>query len=202
VDLLSSSAHKLYGPKGAGALYVRRQPRARIAPLMHGGGHERGLRPGTLATHQIAGFGEACRIAALEMAQEQYRIAELCDRLWAGLAPLPGIWRNGHESRCLPNILNISVGGVDGEALLADLVGLSVATGSACTSANAEPSYVLRALGRSDELAQASLRFSPGRWTSVDEIDAAVAQVTAAVERLRALSPLWCEPQLAAAQRA
>jgi cysteine desulfurase len=194
VDLLSCSAHKLYGPKGIGALYVRRQPRARLAPLMHGGGHERGLRPGTLATHQIAGFGEACRIAQAEMTQEQPRIEALRDRLWTGLAQLPEIWRNGHEERCLAGILNASFGGVEGEALLADLDGLSVATGSACTSANAEPSYVLRSLGRADELAQASLRFSLGRWTTTGEIDAAIAQVTAAVGRLRRLSPLWREP--------
>jgi cysteine desulfurase len=197
VDLLSCSAHKLYGPKGVGALYVRRQPRARIAPLMQGGGHERGLRPGTLATHQIAGFGEACRIAQAEMAAEQARLAPLRDRLWQGLARLPGIWRNGHDRQCLAGILNVSFGGVEGEALLADLDGLSVSSGSACTSASAEPSYVLRALGRSDELAQASLRFSLGRWTTAAEVDAAVAQVTATVERLRALSPLWA----AAAER-
>jgi cysteine desulfurase len=197
VDLLSCSAHKLYGPKGVGALYVRRQPRARIAPLMQGGGHERGLRPGTLATHQIAGFGEACRIAQAEMAAEQARLAPLRDRLWQGLARLPGIWRNGHDRQCLAGILNVSFGGVEGEALLADLDGLSVSSGSACTSASAEPSYVLRALGRSDELAQASLRFSLGRWTTASEVDAAVAQVTATVERLRALSPLWA----AAAER-
>ena len=202
VDLLSCSAHKLYGPKGIGALYVRRQPRARLAPLMHGGGHQRGLRPGTLATHQIAGFGEACRIAAAEMAQEQLRIAGLRDRLWAGLSRLPEVWRNGHERQCLAGILNVSFGGVDGEALLADLDGLSVATGSACTSASAEPSYVLRALGRSDELAQSSLRFSLGRGTTAQEIDAAIAQVTATVERLRALSPLWQVPEMAAELRA
>jgi cysteine desulfurase len=176
---------------------VRRQPRARIAPLMQGGGHERGLRPGTLATHQIAGFGEACRIAQAEMAAEQARLAPLRDRLWQGLARLPGIWRNGHDRQCLAGILNVSFGGVEGEALLADLDGLSVSSGSACTSASAEPSYVLRALGRSDELAQASLRFSLGRWTTAAEVDAAVAQVTATVERLRALSPLWA----AAAER-
>jgi cysteine desulfurase len=197
VDLLSCSAHKLYGPKGVGALYVRRQPRARIGPLMQGGGHERGLRPGTLATHQIAGFGEACRIAQAEMAAEQARLAQLRDRLWQGLARLPELWRNGHARQCLAGILNVSFGGVEGEALLADLDGLSVSSGSACTSASAEPSYVLRALGRSDELAQASLRFSLGRWTTAAEVDAAVAQVTATVERLRALSPLWA----AAAER-
>jgi cysteine desulfurase len=200
VDLLSCSAHKFYGPKGIGALYVRRQPRARLAPLMFGGGHERGLRPGTLATHQIAGFGEACRLAEMEMAAEQARIAPLRDRLWQELARLPEVWRNGHTRQCLAGILNISFGGVDGEALLADLDGLCVSSGSACTSASAEPSYVLRALGRSDELA--SLRFSLGRWTTSAELDAAVAQVTATVERLRALSPLWPTAELPAARRA
>lgn len=202
VDLLSCSAHKLYGPKGIGALYVRRQPRARLMPLMQGGGHERGLRPGTLATHQIVGFGEACRIASAEMPQEQARVAMLRDRLWQGLSRLPAVWRNGHDRQCLAGILNVSFGGVDGEALLADLDGLSVASGSACTSASAEPSYVLRALGRADELAQASLRFSLGRWTTAAEIDAAIAQVTASVERLRTLSPLWREPVMTKALRA
>lgn len=191
VDLLSCSAHKLYGPKGVGALYVRRQPRARLQPLMFGGGHERGLRPGTLATHQLAGFGEACRIAQCEMQDEQARIAGLRDRLWAGLAGLPALWRNGHAQQGLAGILNVSFGGVDGEALLADLDGLCVSSGSACTSASAEPSYVLRALGRSDELAQSSLRFSLGRWTTVAEVDSAIGQVTASLARLRALSPLW-----------
>jgi cysteine desulfurase len=197
VDLLSCSAHVQRADALRPVQLVRRQPRARIAPLMQGGGHERGLRPGTLATHQIAGFGEACRIAQAEMAAEQARLAPLRDRLWQGLARLPGIWRNGHDRQCLAGILNVSFGGVEGEALLADLDGLSVSSGSACTSASAEPSYVLRALGRSDELAQASLRFSLGRWTTAAEVDAAVAQVTATVERLRALSPLWA----AAAER-
>ncbi|MGH8459555.1 MAG: aminotransferase class V-fold PLP-dependent enzyme, partial [Nevskiales bacterium] len=187
---------------GIGALYVRRQPRARLNPQMHGGGHERGLRPGTLATHQIAGFGEACRLAQLDMQDEQARLAALRERLWKGLSQLPEVWRNGHDSRCLASILNVSFGGVDGEALLADLDGLSVSSGSACTSASAEPSYVLRALGRSDELAQASLRFSLGRWTTLAEIDATVVQVTATVERLRELSPLWQAPVVPAARSA
>jgi cysteine desulfurase len=202
VDLLSCSAHKLYGPKGVGALYVRRQPRARLNPMMHGGGHERGLRPGTLATHQVAGFGAACRLAAAEMHEEQRRLALLRDRLWAGLSELPEVWRNGHHERCLHGILNASFGGVDGEALLADLDGLSVSSGSACTSASTEPSYVLRALGRSDELAQASLRFSLGRWTTVAEIDAAIAQVRTSVMRLRSLSPLWQVPAAPAVRSA
>jgi cysteine desulfurase len=191
VDLLSCSAHKLYGPKGIGALYVRRQPRARLMPQLHGGGHERGLRSGTLATHQIAGFGEACRVAAVAMAGEQAHIAGLRKRLWQGLSQLPEVWLNGHDSQRVAGILNVSVGGVEGESLLADLDGLSLSSGSACTSANAEPSYVLRALRRSDDLAQASLRFSLGRWTTDSEIDAAIVQVTATVERLRALSPIW-----------
>ncbi len=202
VDLLSCSAHKLYGPKGIGALFVRRQPRARLAPLMHGGGHERGLRPGTLATHQIVGFGEACRLARDLMQVEQPRIAALRDRLWQGLSRLPEIWRNGNERECLSGILNVSVGGVDGEALLADLDGLAISSGSACTSASAEPSYVLRALGRSDELAQASLRFSLGRWTTEAEIDAAIDQVNHTVQRLRALSPLWPQEADVVARRA
>jgi cysteine desulfurase len=202
VDLLSCSAHKLYGPKGIGALFVRRQPRARLMPQMHGGGHERGLRPGTLATHQIVGFGQACAIAQGLMAEEQARIAGLRDRLWRGLSRLPGLWRNGHEHNCLAGILNVSVGGVEGEALLADLDGLALSSGSACTSASAEPSYVLRALGRSDELARASLRFSLGRWTTSSEIDAAIAQVTQSVERLRALSPLWPSAPDSVARRA
>lgn len=202
VDLLSCSAHKLYGPKGIGALYVRRQPRARIAPLMQGGGHERGLRPGTLATHQIAGFGEACRIAQAEMAAEQARLAVLRERLWQGLAQLPRVWRNGHERHGLAGILNLSFEGVDGEALLADLDGLCLSSGSACTSASAEPSYVLRALGRPDELAQASLRFSLGRWTVAEDIERAIAQVSATVSRLRQLSPLWQTPVAAQARRA
>jgi cysteine desulfurase len=202
VDLLSCSAHKLYGPKGIGALYVRRQPRAKLSPQMHGGGHERGLRPGTLATHQVAGFGEACRIAQQEMVGEQSRLAVLRERLWAGLSQLPEVWRNGHDGHSLASILNVSFGGVEGEALLADLDGLSVSSGSACTSASAEPSYVLRALGRSDELAQASLRFSLGRWTTAVEIDTAIAQVTATVERLRALSPVWQAPVIPAVRRA
>jgi cysteine desulfurase len=191
VDLMSFSAHKLCGPKGIGALYVRREPRARLQPVMHGGGHERGLRSGTLPTHQIAGFGEACRIAAEEMPDEQVRVAMLRERLWHGLQPLSGITLNGHPSRRVAGILNLSFEGVDGEALLADLVELSVASGAACTSASAEPSYVLRALGHSDELAQSSLRFSLGRWTTAEEISLAVGAVSRSLERLRKLSPLW-----------
>jgi cysteine desulfurase len=202
VDLMSFSAHKLYGPKGAGALYVRRQPRAKLNPQLHGGGHERGLRSGTLPTHQIAGFGEACRLARMALASEPARIAALRDRLWAALVDLPEIWLNGAEAPRVAGILNLSVGGVDGEALLADLDGLAVSSGAACTAASAEPSYVLRALGRSDELAQASIRFSLGRWTTAAEVDAAAAQLRRSIERLRGLSPLWRAAPEPAARRA
>lgn len=191
VDLLSLSAHKTYGPKGVGALYVRRKPRARLLAQMHGGGHEKGHRSGTLATHQIVGMGEAYRLARLEMADELPRIQALRDRLWQGLSILDHIWLNGDLQRRVPHNLNLSFGGVEGESLLVGLRGIAVSSGSACTSASQEPSHVLRALGRGDTLSQSSIRFSLGRGTTEAEIDAAVAEVCRVVERLREVSPLW-----------
>ncbi|HET9668715.1 MAG TPA: IscS subfamily cysteine desulfurase [Casimicrobiaceae bacterium] len=191
VDLMSFSAHKTYGPKGIGALYVRRKPRARIEAQMHGGGHERGLRSGTLPTHQIVGMGEAYRIAKLEMDTDNARARALRDRLWAGLADLDEVMVNGDLVRRIPHNLNVSFGYVDGESLLLALTDVAVSSGSACTSASLEPSYVLRALGRSDQLAHASIRFTVGRFTTADEIEHAVAHVRAQVARLRELSPLW-----------
>jgi len=194
-DLVSLSAHKLHGPKGVGALYVRRRPRARLLPQIHGGGHERGMRSGTLPTHQIVGMGAACRLARERMLEEQARIGALRDRLWDGIAALPDVRRNGDPEHSIAGILNVSVPGVDGESLLAALTGdddgLAVSSGSACTSVGAESSYVLRALGRSPALAGASIRFSLGRFTTEADIDAAARRFVAEVERLRALSPLW-----------
>jgi cysteine desulfurase len=191
VDLMSFSAHKTYGPKGIGALFVRRKPRARIEAQMHGGGHERGLRSGTLPTHQIVGMGEAYRIAKLEMESDNARIRALRDRLWAGLAELDEDEVNGDLAHRIPHHLNLSFGYVDGESLLLALSDVAVSSGSACTSASLEPSYVLRALGRSDSLAHASIRFTVGRFTTADEIEYAIAHVRAQVARLRELSPLW-----------
>lgn len=191
VDLMAFSAHKLCGPKGTGAVYVRRQPRARITPQLHGGGHERGLRSGTLATHQVVGFGAACALAMGELATEPARIAALRDRLWTGIGDLAKVYLNGHSTERVAGILNVSFDGVDGEALLAALDALAVSSGSACTSASGESSYVLRALGRDDELAYASVRFSLGRETSATEIERAIEIVRQAVIRLRALSPRW-----------
>ncbi len=194
-DLLSVSAHKLYGPKGIGALYVRRRPRARLMPQIHGGGHERGMRSGTLPTHQIVGMGEACRIADEAMAKEAERIRALRDRLWQGLSELPEVYRNGSDSHNVAGILNVSFAGVDGEALHAGLSGLAVplalSSGSACTAASQESSYVLRALGREDELAYASVRFSLGRWTTQDEVDRVITSVQTLVNALRRRSPAW-----------
>jgi len=187
VDLLSLSAHKFYGPKGVGALFVRRQPRALLAAQMHGGGHEHGLRSGTLATHQLVGLGTACALAAEEMAAEGRRLAALREQLWAGLADIGLL--NGHPEARLPGILNISFPGVEGESLLLALADLAVSSGAACNSATAEPSYVLRALGRDDALAQSALRFSLGRWTTAEEVAFTVQRVQAAVARLRALNP-------------
>lgn len=187
VDLLSLSAHKFYGPKGVGALFVRREPRALLAAQMHGGGHEQGLRSGTLATHQLVGLGTACALAAVELAAEAPRIAGLREQLWAGLADIGLL--NGHPTARLPGILNVSFSGVEGESLLLELADLAVSSGAACNSATVEPSYVLRALGRDDALAQSSLRFSLGRWTTAAEVDFAVTRVRAAVARLRALAP-------------
>ena len=191
VDLMSLSAHKLYGPKGVGALYVRRKPRVRIEAQTHGGGHERGMRSGTLATHQLVGMGEACRIAAEEMDGEGARILGLRNRLLDGVKDMEQVHINGSMERRIPGILNISFAFVEGESLIMALKDLAVSSGSACTSASLEPSYVLRALGLSDELAHSSIRFSLGRYTTAEEIDYAVAKVNEAVGKLRELSPLW-----------
>jgi cysteine desulfurase len=191
VDLLSISAHKMYGPKGIGALYVRRKPRVRIEAQMHGGGHERGMRSGTLATHQAAGFGEAARICREEMASEAQRLKALRHRFWEGINDMAEVHINGDEEHRLPGALNVSFAFVEGESLLMSLKDLALSSGSACTSASLEPSYVLRALGLNDELAHSSLRFSFGRFTTNEEVDHAVAQVRHAVEKLRELSPLW-----------
>jgi cysteine desulfurase len=190
IDLLTLSAHKLYGPKGIGALVARRRPRARLAPQMHGGGHEWGMRSGTLATHQIVGMGRACTLAREAGAAEAQQVAALRERLAGRLARLPGLRFNGHRQQRAPHILNLSFEGVEGESLRAGLPELAVSSGAACSAATREPSYVLRALGRSDALAGASLRFSLGRFTTAEEIDRAADAVIAEVERLRALSPL------------
>jgi cysteine desulfurase len=191
VDLMSLSAHKTYGPKGIGALYVRRKPRVRIEALIHGGGHERGMRSGTLPTHQIVGMGEAYRLAREAMGSESERIRALRDRLLAGLQAIPEVRVNGSLEQRVPHNLNVSFQFVEGESLLMGMKGIAVSSGSACTSASLEPSYVLRALGLSDEIAHSSIRFSVGRFTTQEEIDRAVQQVAGTVERLRALSPLW-----------
>jgi len=191
VDLLSLSAHKIYGPKGIGALYVRRKPRVRIDAQMHGGGHERGMRSGTLATHQIVGMGEAFWLARENMATDNARIKTLRDRLWAGFQAMDCVVLNGDEKQSAVQYLNCSFNYVEGESLLMGIKGVAVSSGSACTSASLEPSYVLRAMGRSDELAHSSVRFSIGRFTTVEEIDFTIKQVTEVVNRLRAMSPLW-----------
>jgi len=191
VDLMSFSAHKIYGPKGIGALYVRRKPRVRLEAQMHGGGHERGLRSGTLATHQIVGMGEAFRIAGEEMASDNDRIRMLRDRLYNGLKNDEEVYINGDYEHRTSGNLNISFNYVEGESLIMALRDLAVSSGSACTSASLEPSYVLRALGRNDELAHSSIRFTIGRFTTVEEIDYTIDLVRKAVEKLRALSPLW-----------
>ncbi len=191
VDLLSLSAHKIYGPKGIGALYVRRRPRVRITAQQHGGGHERGMRSGTLATHQIVGMGAAMALAAQEMPIEAARLAALRSRLWDGVKDIEQVFLNGHPERRLPGLLNISINFVEGESLLMALKDVAVSSGSACTSTSLEPSYVLRALGLDDELAHSSLRFSMGRYTTEAEVDQVLEQLHSAVERLRALSPLW-----------
>lgn len=191
IDLMSMSAHKSYGPKGIGALYVRRKPRVRIEAQIHGGGHERGMRSGTLPTHQIVGMGEAYHIAAREMATELERIRMLRDRLWTGLQQLDQVHLNGDPVRRTPNHLNVSFNYVEGESLLMGMKDIAVSSGSACTSASLEPSYVLRAMGRSDELAHSSVRFTLGRYTTVEEIDFTIARVSEVVNRLRGMSPLW-----------
>ncbi|BCL74390.1 cysteine desulfurase IscS [Jeongeupia sp. HS-3] len=191
IDLLSMSAHKTYGPKGIGALYIRRKPRVRLEAQMHGGGHERGFRSGTLATHQIVGMGEAFRIAREDMAAELERTRMLRDRLWAGLSDIEETHLNGDMAQRVPHNLNVSFNFVEGESLIMALKDLAVSSGSACTSASLEPSYVLRALGRSDELAHSSIRFSIGRFTTEDDIDFAVKLIHEKIGKLRELSPLW-----------
>jgi cysteine desulfurase len=191
VDLMSFSAHKTYGPKGVGALFVRRKPRVRIEAQMHGGGHERGMRSGTLPTHQIVGMGEAFRLARLEMGAENDRIRMLRDRLWKGLASIEEVYINGDMDRRVPHNLNISFNFVEGESLIMAVKDIAVSSGSACTSASLEPSYVLRALGRSDELAHSSIRFTVGRFTTEAEIDFAVDLIKRKIAKLRELSPLW-----------
>ena len=191
IDLMSLSAHKVYGPKGIGALYVRRKPRVRLEAQMHGGGHERGMRSGTLATHQIVGMGEAFRLAKEEMAAEGERIRKLRDRLSQGFADLEEVYINGDVKQRIPGNLNISFNFVEGESLIMALKDLAVSSGSACTSASLEPSYVLRALGRNDELAHSSIRFTLGRFTTEADVDYTIALVREKIEKLRALSPLW-----------
>ena len=191
VDLMSLSAHKIYGPKGIGALYVRRKPRVRIEAQMHGGGHERGMRSGTLATHQIVGMGEAFSVAKEEMAKDNEHILALRDRLWNGLSDMEEVQVNGSLTQRVAGNLNISFAYVEGESLIMALKDLAVSSGSACTSASLEPSYVLRALGLDDEQAHSSIRFSMGRFTTEEEIDFAVAKIRDAVAKLRELSPLW-----------
>jgi cysteine desulfurase len=191
VDLLSLSAHKIYGPKGIGALYVRRKPRVRLEAQMHGGGHERGMRSGTLATHQIVGMGEAFRIAKEEMAEENERIRSLRDRLWNGIKEMEEVYLNGDEEQRTAGSLNVSFNYVEGESLIMALKDMAVSSGSACTSASLEPSYVLRALGREDELAHSSIRFTIGRFTTEEEVDYVIDKITTQVVRLRELSPLW-----------
>jgi cysteine desulfurase len=191
VDLMSLASHKSYGPKGIGALYVRRKPRVRIEAQMHGGGHERGMRSGTLATHQIVGMGEAYRIAREEMASDNERIRMLHKRLVDGLADIEQTFLNGHAEKRVPHNVNMSFNYVEGESLIMGIKGVAVSSGSACTSASLEPSYVLRALGRSDELAHSSLRMTIGRFTTVEDIDYVVATLKDRVAKLRELSPLW-----------
>jgi cysteine desulfurase len=191
VDLMSFSAHKTYGPKGIGALFVRRKPRVRLEPLIHGGGHERGMRSGTLPTHQIVGMGEAFRIAKEEMQTENERIRMLRDRLWNGLQQIEATYLNGDMAQRVPHNLNVSFNYVEGESLLMAVKDIAVSSGSACTSASLEPSYVLRALGRSDELAHSSIRFSVGRFTTEQDVDFAVELLKDKVAKLREMSPLW-----------
>ena len=191
IDLISISGHKIYGPKGIGALYVRRKPRIRLEAQMHGGGHERGFRSGTLATHQIVGMGEACRIAKQEMDKDYQHALQLRDRLLNGIKDMEAVTINGSLEQRLPNNLNISFAYVEGESLLMSLKDIAVSSGSACTSASLEPSYVLRALGLNDELAHSSIRFSFGRFTTEEEVDYAIGLIHDAVSKLRAMSPLW-----------
>jgi len=191
VDLMSLSAHKAYGPKGIGALYIRRKPRVRLEAQMHGGGHERGFRSGTLPTHQIVGMGEAFRLAREEMDSECERIRMLRDRLWNGIKDMEEVYINGDIEQRVPHNLNVSFNFVEGESLIMAIKDLAVSSGSACTSASLEPSYVLRALGRNDEMAHSSIRFTLGRFTTEEEIDFAIALLKAKIGKLRELSPLW-----------
>jgi cysteine desulfurase len=191
VDLMAFSAHKTYGPKGIGALYVRRKPRVRIEAQIHGGGHERGFRSGTLAPHQIVGMGEAFRLARQEMGSENERIRMLRDRLWTGLSQIEAVYLNGDAERRVPHNLNLSFNYVEGESLIMAIKELAVSSGSACTSASLEPSYVLRALGRNDELAHSSIRFTLGRFTTEKDVDFAVKLLKSRVDKLRDMSPLW-----------
>ena len=191
VDLLTVTAHKLYGPKGIGALYVRRKPRVRIEAQMHGGGHERGMRSGTLATHQIVGLGEAFRLARLEMPLESARVGKLRDKLLAGLSEIPEVYVNGSLEHRVPHNLNMSFNFVEGESLIMAIKDVAVSSGSACTSASLEPSFVLRALGRSDELAHSSIRFTLGRFTTDQEVEFVIDLIKSKVAKLRELSPLW-----------
>lgn len=191
VDLMSFSAHKTYGPKGIGALYISRKPRVRLEAQMHGGGHERGFRSGTLPVHQIVGMGEAFRIAKAEMAQENARIHVLRDRLWAGLSQIEESYLNGDLQQRVPHNLNVSFNYVEGESLMMAIKELAVSSGSACTSASLEPSYVLRAIGREDELAHSSIRFSIGRYTTEQDVNFAIALISEKIGKLRDLSPLW-----------
>jgi cysteine desulfurase len=188
---MSFSAHKTYGPKGIGALYVRRKPRVRLEAQMHGGGHERGFRSGTLATHQIVGMGEAFRLAREEMVEENFRIGKLRDRLFKGLSDIEAVYVNGDIEHRVPHNLNMSFAYVEGESMIMAIKDLAVSSGSACTSASLEPSYVLRALGRNDELAHSSIRFTIGRFTTEEEIDYAVKLLHLKIGKLRELSPLW-----------
>jgi len=190
-DLLTITAHKMYGPKGIGALYVRRKPRVRIEAQIHGGGHERGFRSGTLATHQIVGFGEAARLAKLEMAKDADHVRRLRDRLWGRLKDIEEVYVNGSLERRIPHNLNVSFNFVEGESLIMAVKDIAVSSGSACTSASLEPSYVLRALGRSDELAHSSIRLTLGRFTTQEEVDYAADLIKRKVAKLRELSPLW-----------
>jgi len=196
VQLLSLTAHKLYGPKGVGALYVRRGARGLLQPILFGGGQERGLRPGTLPVHQIAGFGAACELVAASLAAESVRLSALTERLWRGLSALEEVYLNGADAARVPGILSVAFAGVEGESLVSGLAGLALATGAACNSQSREPSYVLRALGRDPRLAESSLRFSLGRYSSEADVERAVAEVSAAVRRLRALSPALPAPPL------
>jgi len=191
VDLMSFCAHKTYGPKGIGALYIRRKPRIRIEAQIHGGGHERGFRSGTLATHQIVGMGECFRLAKAEMAVDSDRVRMLRDRLWAGLSTIEEVYLNGDMEQRVPHNLNVSFNYVEGESLIMAVKDIAVSSGSACTSASLEPSYVLRALGRSDELAHSSIRFTIGRFTTVEDIDFTIELLRSKVGKLREMSPLW-----------